>query len=167
MGVLEALASPSGRAAAILEGPAPPAEGLAPSLDLAACGPLPDARTSSPPKLRLLGWWWCSQTAPRVLSATGPLLARVGTECPAPDGPTAAVFFFLGAMAMKNRATGCKTRCSLLRAPYLACQRCRWGTTPMGSRGSLLRLAGRGVVRRAGLGNGTQGIYPGSGCKDA
>src|SRR3954465_2345078 len=107
MGVWEALASPSGGLAAILEGPAPPAEGLAPSLDLAASSPLPGARISPPPKLRLLGRCWCSRTAPRVLSATGPLLARVGTGCPASDGPTATVIFFLGAMTMKERRTNC------------------------------------------------------------
>ena len=152
MGVLEALASLSGGVAAILEGPAPPAEGLAPSLDLAACGPLPGARTSPPPKLRLLGRCWCSRTAPRVLSATGPLLDHVGTECPAPGGPTATVIFFLGAMidgvvedkdgdeddALRTLSGSDK------RAPYLAHQRCQWETTPMGPRGSLLWLQGAG-----------------------
>ena len=107
MGVLEALASPSGGAAMTLEGRAPPAKGLALPLDLAMCGPLPGAQTSPPPKLRLLGWCWCSGAAPRVLSATGPLLARVGTGCPASDWPTATVVFFLGAMMMKKRRTNC------------------------------------------------------------
>ena len=35
--------------------------------------------------------------------ATGPLLARIGTGRPAPDEPTAIAFFFLVAMATKNR----------------------------------------------------------------
>src|SRR3954464_1495630 len=107
MGALEALAPPAGGAAATSEGPAPPAEGLAPPLDLAACSPLPGARTSPPPKLRLLGRCWCSRTVPWVLSTTGPLLASVGTRCPASDGPTATVVFFLGAMTMKKRQTNC------------------------------------------------------------
>src|SRR4051812_27679368 len=99
--------SPSGDATATLEVPAPPAEGLAPSLDLAVRGHLPGARTSPPPKLPLLGRCWCSRAAPRVLSATGPLLARVRTGCPAPDWPTATVVFFLGAMTKKRRRTNC------------------------------------------------------------
>src|SRR6187399_866647 len=102
MGVLEVLASPSGDAVATVEGPAPLAEGRAPSLELAESGPLPGAQTSPPPKLRLLGRRWCSRAAPRVLSATGPLLARVGTGCTASDWPTATVVFFLGAMMMKK-----------------------------------------------------------------
>ncbi|XBH74678.1 hypothetical protein VPH35_101579 [Triticum aestivum] len=40
-------------------------------------------------------------------------------------------------------------------------------TTPMGSQESLLRLAGRGVVRRAGLTGSTRIVYPGSGREDA
>ena len=38
----------------------------------------------------------------RVLSATGPLLARTGTGRSAPDEPITVIVFFLGAMAMKN-----------------------------------------------------------------
>ena len=105
MGVMEALASPSGGAAMTLEGSAPPAKGLALPLNLATCGPLPGAQTSPPPKLRLLGRCWFSRTAPRVLSATGPLLVHVGMGCLASDGPTATVVFFLGAMMMKKRRT--------------------------------------------------------------
>ena len=52
-------------------------------------------------------------------------------------------------------------------APYLARQRCRWETTPMGSQESLLRLPGLGVVRRAGLTVNTRIVYPGSGREDA
>ena len=44
---------------------------------------------------------------------------------------------------------------------------CRYGTTPMGSQESLLRLPGRGVARRAGLVDSTRIVYPGSGRKDA
>ena len=52
-------------------------------------------------------------------------------------------------------------------APYLARQRCRCGTTPMGSQESLLRLPGRRVARRAGLVISTRIVYPGSGREDA
>ena len=40
-------------------------------------------------------------------------------------------------------------------------------TTLMGSRGSLLWLAGRGVAQRAGLVVSTRRFYPGSGHEDA
>ena len=76
---------------------------------------------------------------------TGPLLVYTGTGNPVPDEPIAVVFFFLGAMAMKNSKVNCKTRFSQLRTPYLARQRCRWETTPMGSQESLLRLRGAGL----------------------
>ena len=102
VGVLEVAAPPVGGTTTLLEGPAPPAWGLAPSLDLAACGPSSCARTTPLARLCLPERCWCSRAAPRVLSATGPLLARTGMGRSAPDEPIAMIVFFLGAMAMKN-----------------------------------------------------------------
>ncbi|KNE86573.1 hypothetical protein PSTG_20065, partial [Puccinia striiformis f. sp. tritici PST-78] len=43
VGVLEVAAPPVGGTTTLLEGPAPPARGPAPSLDLVVCGPSPGA----------------------------------------------------------------------------------------------------------------------------
>ena len=86
------------------------------------------------------------RVAPRVLSATGPLLARTGTGRPAPDEPTAVAAFFLGAMTMKNCLVNCQTRFSQLR-PLPGVPEMSVETTPMGSLGSLLRLAGAGLCK--------------------
>ena len=71
-------------------------------MDLAACSPSSRARTTPLARLWLPERCWRSRAAPRVLSATGPLFARIGAGRPAPDEPIAVIVFFLGAMAMKN-----------------------------------------------------------------
>ena len=83
-------------------GPGAACGGPAPSLDLAMCGPPSGARTTPLARLWPPGQCWCSRAAARVLSATGPLLARTGTGNSAPDEPITVIVFFLGAMATKN-----------------------------------------------------------------
>ena len=87
---------------AALEGPAPPAGGPAPSLDLVTCGPSSRARTTSLARLSLPERCGCSRAASRLPSAAAPPLTRTGTGRSAPDEPIGVIVFFLGAMAMKN-----------------------------------------------------------------
>ena len=87
---------------AALGGPRATCWGPAPSLYLAVCGPSSGARTMPLPRLWLPERCWCSRAAARVLSATGPLFARIGMGRSAPDEPIAVIVFFLGAMTMKN-----------------------------------------------------------------
>ena len=71
-------------------------------MDLATCGRTSGARTTPLARIRLPGRCWCSRTAARVLSATGPLLVHTGTGRSDPNEPIAVAVFFLGAMATKN-----------------------------------------------------------------
>ena len=102
VGVLEVVTPPVGGMAATPEGPPWPVGGPALSLDFVACGPPSCVRTMPLSRLWLPERCWCSRAAPRVLSATGPLLTPTGTGRLAPDEPTAVAAFFLGAMATKN-----------------------------------------------------------------
>ena len=94
VGVLEVTVPPPGEIAAPLEGLTPPPEP-------ATGGSSPGVRVKPLARPRPSGRCRYSQAAPRVLSATGLLPVRAGTN-PVPDEPIAVVVFFLGAMAMKN-----------------------------------------------------------------
>ena len=102
VGVLEVAVPPPGGTAAPLKGPVPPAGGPTPSLEPANGGPSPGERTAPLARPEPPGGCGCSRAAPRVLSATGPLLVRAGTGNPVPDEPIVVVVFFLGDMEMKN-----------------------------------------------------------------
>ena len=104
--------------------------------------------------------------APRVLSATGPLLARVGTGCPVSDGPTATVVFFLGAMTMKKLELTAKAD-SHNCAPLPGAPKMSVGNDTYGITGIPSTVAGRGDREKSGTSRQHKGIYPGSGRKDA
>ena len=76
------------------------------------------------------------------------------------------VIFFFGSRG-HEKLLGRPLNQILTTTPLLGAPKMSVRTTPMGSQESLLRLAGRGVVRRAGLAGSTQIVYPGSGREDA